>query len=193
MATGHDAGLMKTINSNPGVLVNLSDDEKGATIAAFCRVTPPEGHHLIHMITLRDGGRHGGGSTKPGNIVLNWKKLVSALPGICLTGAEAAASPWRIFLGCLEIWKKLYSTFHVELSPQQATAMLAMWCNCDNDKNISEARARSLTNEALVKFDMNQISEITFAKIIDDLSKTGCVEMSDGKIWLRERIKRRWP
>jgi hypothetical protein len=93
----------------------------------------------------------------------------------------------------LVIWKDLYSTSQVELGPQHATAMLTMWNNHDGRKRISEEKARELTNEALAQFDMNRTSPATFANIIDDLTLAGCVELSDGEIWLREWIRRSWP
>jgi len=144
----------------------LFDAEKDAIIAAFCRVKPPEipqVERYIHLIMLNDYGRKGGVSTKPGNVVLNWKGLISALPGIALTGAVIATSPWLIVLGAVVFWKDLYSTSRVELGAQHAAAMLTMWNNHDGRERISEEKARSLTNETLAQFDMNQISETNFA------------------------------
>lgn len=189
--------LVKKLDAGLESPERLSDSEKDGLIAAFCRVKPPkipkDEELRYHRFRIVYGGRRGGVSIKPGNIILNWRKLIGALPGIALTGAGAATSPWLIILGALVIWKDLYSTLRVELEQQHATAMLVMWKNHNGKQWISEEKARILTNEALADFDLNQVSESNFAKIIDDLSKAGCVELSDGQIWLRERIQRSWP
>lgn len=196
MVVERQNGFIETMNAGLNGNESLSEAAKEAIIAAFCRVKPPEipeAERYIHMIVLNDSGRKGGVSIKPGNVVLNWKRLISALPGIALTGAGATASPWLIILGALVIWKDLYSTSRVELGAQHAAAMLTMWSNHDGRERISEEKARLLTNETLAQFDMNQISETNFARILDELSKAGCIELSDGQIWLREWIRRSWP
>ena len=176
--------------------LSLSKDEKSALLEAFCRVDPPtvpETEHRMELILVSGGGRKGGVSVKPGNISLNWPKLISALPAIVLTGAGAAANPWLICLGALVIWRDLYSTAKIDLGQQHAVAILTMWENHDGNRRISEETARRLTNNALAEFDLNELSQGTFAKIIDDLSAAGCIKLSEGEIWLREWIRRRWP
>ncbi len=196
MAGEKHEGLAEKIDAGLGDDESLPIAAKEALIAAFCHVRPPEipeVEHRIDYIRVFDGGRKGGVSIKPGNVTLNWRKLIGSLPGIVLTGAGATTSPWLIVLGALVIWKDLYSTSRVDLGPLHATAMLTMWNNHDGRNRISEEEARELTNEALEKFDLNQTSPATFASIINDLSLTGCVELSDGEIWLREWIRRGWP
>ena len=98
-----------------------------------------------------------------------------------------------LVFGALVIWKDLYTTTKVELEPPHAIAMKVMWNNHDGMRRISEDKARSFTNEALDEFNINQVSEGNFAKIFDDLSVAGCIELSDGEIWLQEWIRRSWP
>lgn len=171
----------------------LSPEEKEQLLMAFCRVQKPEERHMIEFIVMKSDGRKGGVSRKPGNITLNWRMLFGALPGIALTGVGVTSNSWILIFGALVIWKDLYATAKVELDPEHAIAMNVMWNNHDGKKRISEDEARSLTNEALDKFDLNQVSKSTFAGIIDDLSNSGCIELSNGEIWLREWIQRSWP
>lgn len=189
-------GFAEKIDEGIGDREALPHAAKKALISAFCHIMPPEIpkiEHRIDYITIYDQGRSGGVSIKPGNVTLNWRKLIGALPGIVLTGVGVEKTSWLMVLGALVIWKDLYSTAQVDLNPQHATAMLTMWNNHDGGKRISEEKARELTNEALAKFDMNRTSPEVFAKIIDDLTKAGCVEVSEGEIWLREWIRRGWP
>jgi hypothetical protein len=185
--------LIRKLEDVSGGSHSLSEEQNTNLLKAFCQVKPPvipEAEYRMELIVLSSGGRKGGVSIKPGNVTLNWRKLIGSLPGIVLTGAGAATNPWLFILGALVIWRDLYSTSRVELSPQHATTILTMWNNHDGSKRISEDKARTLTNKALAEFDLNLVSETTFAIIIDDLSQSGCVELSDGEIWLREWIRR---
>jgi hypothetical protein len=185
--------LIRKLEDVSGGSHSLSEEQNTNLLKAFCQVKPPvipEAEYRMELIVLSSGGRKGGVSIKPGNVTLNWRKLIGSLPGIVLTGAGAATNPWLFILGARVIWRDLYSTSRVELSPQHATTILTMWNNHDGSKRISEDKARTLTNKALAEFDLNLVSETTFAIIIDDLSQSGCVELSDGEIWLREWIRR---
>lgn len=132
-------------------------------------------------------------SIKPGNIILNWRKLIGAILGMALTGAGAATSSWFIVLGALVILRELYSISKIELSQMHAATMIVMWENHDGRHRISEARARELIDKAFLKMGVNQTNEETFARIVDDLTSVGCIQISNGEIWLREWISRDWP
>ncbi|RVU36707.1 hypothetical protein EOI86_16165 [Hwanghaeella grinnelliae] len=191
--------LIKLINKLESVndgTHSISKDQCYDLLQAFCRVKPPKtpkAEHTVEFIILSSGGRRGGVSVKPGNITLNWSKLLGALPGIVLTGAGATANGWFIFLGALVIWKDLYATSKVKLDPPHAIAMLTMWENHDGSRRISEDKARRMTNKALANLNMNELSEGTFAQVVDDLCEIGCITLSEGEIWLREWIRRNWP
>jgi len=175
---------------------SLSEEQSSNLLQAFCQIKPPkipEAERHMELIVLSGGGRRGGVSIKPGNITLNWKQLVGALPGIALTGVGVASSPWLICLGALVIWKDLYASSKVELRRSHAIAIATMWQNEDGKRRISEEKARRLTNKALVEADMNELGDASFAQVVDDLCKIGCIELSDGEIWLREWIRRNWP
>tara|TARA_Y100001947_G_C10292299_1_gene283425 strand:- start:97 stop:696 length:600 start_codon:yes stop_codon:yes gene_type:complete len=177
---------------------SLSRDECHKLVTAFCRVTPPKVQktpripNTTELIILSSGGLRGGTSVKPGNITLNWKNLFSALPGMVLTGVSVAAHPWLIVLGALVICIDLNAKAKVKLDPHHAIAMLAMWENHNGRRQISESTARQLTNKALVKFDMNELSERTFAKVVEELCEIKCIELIEGEILLRETISKKW-
>lgn len=188
--------LLEKLESLSDGTFSLSEEQSRRLLEAFCRVKPPEipeSERRMELIVVSNGGRRGGVSIKPGNIVLNWSKLVGALPGIALTGAGAASNPWLACLGALVIWKDLYSTSKVELGKEHAIAIVTMWKNHDGRRRISEMSALNLTNNALAEADLNELSDTSFAQLVDDLSQIGCIELSDGEIWLREWIRRSWP
>ena len=95
-------GFVEKIDAGIGDRETLPIAAKDALVAAFCHVRPPEIPEVerrIDYIRVFDGGRKGGVSIKPGNVTLNWRKLIGSMPGIALTGAGAATSPWLIILG----------------------------------------------------------------------------------------------
>lgn len=188
--------LRQKVNTGLPRGLKLTEEEIDRIISGFVQIKPPEMPKLennYQLIVLNAAGRQGGASIKPGNITLNWRRLICLLPSGTLTAVGSFTSWWLAVLGALVIWKDLYSTAKVSLEPHHAIAMLQMWENHDGNQKITEEKARVLTNKALSDFDMNQVSEKTFARVITELSEMGCVELSDGKIWLREWVRRGWP
>ncbi|MEM6728323.1 MAG: hypothetical protein AAF618_07475 [Pseudomonadota bacterium] len=184
--------ILKGLPKNYHIDASLTDK----TVEEFCRIKQPEiksPEIRMDMVRMEVAGRAGGVSIKPGNILLNWRGLFGALPGMVLTGVGVAASPWLIILGALVIWKDLYSNIRIELEPKHAIAFKAMWDNHDGRKRILEADAAQLTNAALADADHNTLSPKNFASVVDDLARIGCLKIIDGEIWLREWIKRSWP
>lgn len=174
---------------------SLSRKQNNDLLDAFCRINPPaipEAERHMELIIVSSGGRRGGVSIKPGNIILNWSNLLSAIPSIALTSVGTWSNPYLFFLGALVIWKDFYAASKVEIDKIHAIAIVTMWKNCDGNRFISEKTAKELTNKALKESDMNQLSDFSFARVVDDLSNIGCIQILDGKIWLREWIRRNW-
>jgi hypothetical protein len=148
-------------------------------VEEFCRIKQPEIESReipMALVLIGDNGRRGGASIKPGNIRLNWRELLGALPSMVLTGVGVAAIPWLIVLGALVIWKDLYAAVWIDLEPRHAIAFKAMWDNHDGRNRISEVDAATFANTALVEADQNTLSTKNFAAVVEDLAKIGCVE-----------------
>lgn len=59
-----------------------------SVIDGFVSLTPPSIRPMaFEMITLRSAGLGGGESWKPGNIILNWRKLMDLVPELTITTA----------------------------------------------------------------------------------------------------------
>ena len=184
------------------ILTGLPEDyqlDKSLTekiVHEFCRIKEPEIKSTelrMDFVRIGDTGQKGGTSVKPGNILLNWRKLFGALPGMVLTGVGVATNPWLVVLGALVIWKDLYATIRIELEPKHAIVFKAMWDNHNGRNRISEVDAAKFANSALNDADHNTLNSKNFASVVEDLAKIGCIEIKNGEIWLREWIRRNWP
>jgi len=85
-------------------------------IDSFITITPPQNPPLlVHYITIARLGQAGGESRKPGNIILNWKRLFELVPDITIAGAGATEAQWLIPFAALYIWMKLWNVTSVNL------------------------------------------------------------------------------
>lgn len=65
----------------------------------FVEITPPEkAPILIEFITLNSLGRRGGRSVKPGNLLLDRRKLFTAIASGVMSTVGVIAAPWTAFL-----------------------------------------------------------------------------------------------
>jgi hypothetical protein len=157
---------------------------------AFCEVSAPlDPPIVIEMITAHSGGRRGGQTRKPGNIVLNWRRFIQDSADLVLTGAGATTTPWLIPLAALSIFNKLWSHSSIDLTREQATCLYAMWHHCDKDHKIQVEHAHIECSSLFVVFDWHALERRKFDTILHDLAGLRCIEMPEPEtIWLREYI-----
>jgi hypothetical protein len=172
--------------------VQKRDELAKALTDSFIELTPPfMGDEItrLDMIRLTQEGIGGAESTKAGNIYLNFGKLLRLAPDIVLTIYGATGPVWILFFVALHLWSAVWQESTVELDQSHAMAIYAMWMNKDQNRQISEDDAFHATNAHLARFGIPLISRSYFAAIIDNLSEMGCIEINEGRIWLREWVK----
>jgi hypothetical protein len=182
------------IEYTTGKLLHVENAEYITNLAFqhFVEIEPPFEEQFINLITLNaDSGVGGGNTIKPGNIFLNWKKLL--LDGVehYLTIAGAIATPYLIPFAALVVWNKVWSLRKIEISENHAIVLSALW-DIRNDKNIVDASNRlDLVNTHFAQFTKKQVSLDEYNSIIDDLYKMQILELNrDGTIWLREWVRK---
>ncbi len=159
----------------------------------FASVTAPEaGALLATRTTLREGGLGGGTSTKPGNVVLNLRKLIVAIASGGLTIAGALAAPWTVVLGALVVWDALWSCLQLEISDVQACVLCGLWTSRDERGTVPKQEVPEIVNRERAKFSRQPLAdeEIDFA--VRDLTKMRCIGESVGdptRWWLREWVR----
>lgn len=175
--------------SNAGPLEAL----KAATeiVNNFTRVTPPEKEPVIlELITMNGRGR--ARSVKPGNVLLNFRKLLTSLAASGLAVVGAVAVPWTAPLAAIIIWDSVWSNLKVELSEREAAIIWTMWLNRDDDNRVSDAELLDMVNSELRKNGRSSISHQELDDSLKTLKRMQCIERSESdpsKWWLREWVQ----
>lgn len=155
---------------------------------------PQEESPKMMMITIDSLKEYNQGSSiKPGNIRLNIKKLIDAIPGVIeiVVGVNADV-PILLVCAALNLWKTLRDVSTVEISKDQAFVIVALWKNCNTERKIGLEKGYVAVNELLAKYGEPEITETKYNKIIDSLIKIECIEMEENIIWLREWISKNY-
>jgi hypothetical protein len=182
--------------------IGLDDAERLAdqVEAHYANVTPPSVEVDIElppteMVTVRPGGRGGGVTTKPGNVVLNLRKLITAIASGALTIAGTAAVPWMLVVGALVTWDRLYSSAQLEINEVQACVAWSLWVSRDAAGTLAKVEVFDVVNRERENFGQQPLSvkEVDYA--LQDLERMGCIQQSRSdpdRWWLREWVRVRY-
>ena len=141
------------------------------------------------LIKLNSMGQNGGKSRKPGNIILNWRKLIQIVPDGTIIAAGATGPTWLLPFIALHIWNKLYTGSKIDLDQKHAVTIYALWMNRNKERRITEEIGFQKTNSTLHELKLKELSKSEYTKIINDLLDMDCIEIEGGIIWLREWVK----
>jgi len=166
------------------------DEISQKIIEKFTVITPPEVDTTLHLITMRHWSE-GARSSKPGNIWLNWRRLLMDSAESILMIAGVVSIPWLIPLAGLIIWNKVWSLLNIEIDEKHAVVIWVMWNNRDEENCIKEEQILSLVNDELRRYKRPEMSEEEFERILKDLERMECIEkiVDENKWWLREWVK----
>ena len=163
------------------------------TVGYFADITPPYGEaSRMELVTMLPGGRGGGTTTKPGNVVLNLHKLVRAIATGALTVAGTMAVPWTLIVGALVTWDNLWSCLELEINDVQACVLWSLWQACDHRNTIAKADVLTAVRHEREVAGLQPLSEREVVYALDDLVKMRCIGQSSSdpeRWWLREWVK----
>lgn len=167
------------------------------TQQGFIEITSPEEQkerQLMQMLTLSSlKNFNGGNSIKPGNIILNIKTLIDAIPSVIeMTVSIALDIPILKICAALNIWKTVKKIFNVDISKDEAFVIVALWKNCDNRHRILLENGYHATNVLYERYGEPTITEIKYQQIVDSLENLKCIELDNSEIWLREWISKKY-
>ena len=159
-------------------------------IDRFAIITPPETDTILHLMTMEHWSK-GARSSKPGNIWLNWRRLLIDGAESILTIAGAVNIPWIIPLAGLVVWNKVWSLLNIEIDERHAVVIWVMWNNRDEENCVREEKIIVIVNNELKKYNRPQMTKEDLERILKDLEKMQCIEkIKDGNKWLlREQVK----
>src|SRR5262249_53889028 len=126
-------------------------------VRQFIRITPPESPS-IGLITMQYGGTRAR-STKPGNVVLNMRTLLSDVAEVVMLSATAVSVPWTRSFVALRIWNKLWSRLNVDITEREAVLLYTMWKHRDHNNLIAEEGLLALVNPELFNKSRSSMSE----------------------------------
>jgi hypothetical protein len=160
-------------------------------VRSFVSFSPPENSKtLTRLITLKLTERPQGFSRKPGNILMNWRKLLDVTPDVTIAGVGAeTAPPWVWPLIGLYVWNKLWRGAEETFSDIEASVMLALWKNRDSEDKISEEEGYLRANEIRTRSNLTTLTNSDYNRAINRLLSLDCIEMNNGIIWLRESVQ----
>ena len=159
----------------------------------FISITPPLEKPLTMQLLTLDSLRDykNGSSIKPGNIVLNIKELIEAIPEVVSIGAGMVCDNIVITVcGAFSLWLKLRDIATVSITREQAFTIVALWKSCNSAHKISLDDGFIATNVLLKQYGESEITNLKYNIVIDSLIKMQCIELTEGIIWLREWISR---
>jgi len=161
----------------------------------FVSISPPlEEPPMMQLLTM-DSLRNykDGSSIKPGNILLNIRKLIEAIPEVVSIGAGMVSDNHIVTVcGALSLWLKLRDIATINISKEQAFVIVALWKNCNSNHKISLDDGFIATNNLFDQYGEPEITSLKYNMIIDSLVKIECIELTEEIIWLREWISKNY-
>jgi len=146
--------------------------------------------YQIGGLVMKEGGRGGGYSRKPGNIYLDWEKLIEIVPEVTLAASGGATLPyWAWPLIGLYIWNRLWCGAEEDLSEAEATIIYALWKNKNGHNQISEDDGYTKTNSIRDQQGMLGLSRSQYNAAINHLLQMSCIEIEEGMISLQEWVR----
>ncbi|SEO71931.1 hypothetical protein [Pseudomonas sp. ok266] len=173
----------------------LTEEIRLRLVDAFASITPPEAPEftigLITINSLFDAPK--ARSRKPGNLVLNWRKLLDIVPDVSLAGLGAASLPVApqvaVVLVGLYIWSKVWRGAVEEFSDIEAVTMLALWKHRNDKCKIAEPEGFVRVTQLRAHYALPPLTLGQYASAINRLVQLDCIELENGIIWLRECIR----
>jgi len=171
--------------------VEAGEDIAEFLIDKFIHIEPPAIEFALYFMTIAAKNCYDGVSRKPGNIVLNWRKLMDVIPDSIVAVATSVSVPsWVLPFVGLYVWNKIWCGSEEKLTEIEATIIYALWKNRNRNNNkISEDSSFKKTNLARREMNLLELSRTEFDLGINRLLKMRCIEIENGVIWLREWVK----
>lgn len=161
----------------------------------YITITPPMEEVMTYLITLSSvGGRGGGNSVKPGNIILNWKKLLVDSADSLLTGAGAVAFNALIPFAALVIWNKLVKHNKIRVEEPHAIVISALWQIKDPySKQVLGEDLLDRINTTIAQYNLQPFIQSDIDSILNDLEALSSLRRnSDGSLTLLEEVRVRY-
>jgi hypothetical protein len=130
-------------------------------VESFVTITAPESEPLlIGLFVMDTGGRSGGQSRKPGNLMLNMRTLTGVLAKGAMTLVTVYKTPWAAPFAALVLWNEIWAGMTVDVAEREAIVMWTMWTNRDDEGCVAHAPLPTLVNAELGRYGRQPLSSV---------------------------------
>lgn len=164
-------------------------DDASRAVSALCTIVPPETEHRFELITMASGGRGGGVSVKPGNVVVNFKRF-GKLSGGMLSYIFANSAGGAIG-AALTIVIEASSIARVPIDEEAATVVWALWQSADADGRAGKAGLIDRVNDQRRLHGRSELSIQQLHEALERLQHLRVLKhrMEDPTVWLVEEVR----
>lgn len=158
-------------------------------------ITPPQQDPpMMHMLIIDSLSNYNKGeSIKPGNVKLNIRHLIESLPDLTAATVEIAMDiPILKVCAALNIWKMLRDITTVEITKEQAIAVVALWDNCNQQQRITLEKGFECFKSLYKNIETSDCTWEQYIKLISDLEKIDSLKLDSNGIWLCEWVSKRY-
>jgi hypothetical protein len=180
--------LLSTVRADPAVS-SLDPALVERVVDSFCSITPPPPDNTMYLATMAPGGLGGARSVKPGNITLNWRRLLTNVPESALGVWGADSDLIHMILAALVIWNKLWSHFAVEIHERQAAVLWAIWRHKDGHGKVDSTRVLEFVNVELHTYDRGSMSLAELESSLESLERMRCIRLREGRYSIIEWVR----
>jgi hypothetical protein len=184
--------LLEPISSNPhkeyiaNHVVNTSFTITSAVIEHW----PNYGGAGIGDIMMRPNGLGGGTSRKPGNIIIDMRKLMNEVFDGSISAGGVYLSKYLLILTVLNVFRKVYKLREVHLEERQAILLALLWKYKKVEPNtIRPNNLLTNVNSWFNQLNRGGVSDIELWMLMDDLSNLKCIRLNkNGTVSLTEKL-----
>ena len=152
---------------------------------------PQQEMPMMEFLTVNSLNNYNKGtSIKPGNIILNIRKLIISLPELITNISDffSKDSPvYKVYV-VLNILKKIKHITTIEITEDQSLAVLALWRNYNQHQRIKLEEGFERRRTLYKSINKPTYTFEQYLKVIDDLEKIGSLHLNDDGILLCELV-----
>ena len=183
-----------------GMLNNEIDPELlDLQLDTICSITPqvyedelfgPEDKQRGQVRLHTDSGIEGGFSVKPGNIRINFKKVLDTVAETGLSVFEALEHPWLLLVVGLLTTKKALNLAKIKIEERHAMVIASLWkLRNAVDLRVPRKGLAERINEIFKQLNKNLLTDMELDSILSDLDDMKCIRLnSDGTVSLIEEV-----
>lgn len=144
-----------------------------------------------YLIVMAPGGRSGAVSTKPSNLLINWRKLALTGPQVALSAQTATTIPlWGLPLVGLLMFSNLRRLTRIRIDEEHAAVIWALWkLKEEHGEPIPRRGLPGLINTLLEPELGRRLQPSRLYRVLKRLDDFGCIRMLQHTITLVEEMR----